>query len=154
MYKNLILNQFNSKLTSSKNSHEMKWTSYIELSRVNIFDDHDGPRTPPRPPNRSGSSSQQPPTAPARQKTRRKSESVPFIISPARVARPARHSLGDLYTGQHWVTSPVWSINGGRHSPPLSNTRFVSWVQKDLWHQRGGVLMVPDWLQPLRRSTW
>jgi len=80
-------------------------------------------RTPPRPPNRSGSSSQQAPTAPARQKTRRKSESVPFIISPARVARPARHSLGDLYTGQHWVTSPVWSINGGRHSPPLSNTR-------------------------------
>merc|ERR1719220_2697849 len=79
-------------------------------------------RTPPRPPARSRVQPQ--PQAPARQKTRRNSDSVPFIISPARVAtRPSRHSLGDLQDSTHsWVNSPVFS-GSGRHSPPLSNTR-------------------------------
>merc|ERR1719412_1615433 len=83
-------------------------------------------RTPPRPPARSRAQPQpQPqPQAPARQKARRNSDSVPFIISPARVAaRPSRHSLGDLQEASHgWVNSPVFS-GSGRHSPPLSNTR-------------------------------
>jgi len=79
-------------------------------------------RTPPRPPNRSRSTSQPQPQAPSRHKSRRNSDSVPFIISPARVPRPARHSLADLYSrDQHWVSSPVF--NAGRDSPPLSNTR-------------------------------
>lgn len=81
-------------------------------------------RTPPRPPARSRVQPQ--PQPPARQKARRNSDSVPFIISPARVAaRPSRHSLGDLQdcrTPQAWVNSPVFS-GSGRHSPPLSNTR-------------------------------
>merc|ERR1719412_821501 len=79
-------------------------------------------RTPPRPPARSRAQPQ--PQAPARQKARRNSDSVPFIISPARVAsRPTRHSLGDLQDSTHcWVNSPVFS-GSGRHSPPLSNTR-------------------------------
>lgn len=79
-------------------------------------------RTPPRPPARSRAQPQ--PQAPARQKTRRNSDSVPFIISPARVAaRPTRHSMGDLQDSRHgWVNSPVFS-GSGRHSPPLSNTR-------------------------------
>jgi len=79
-------------------------------------------RTPPRPPARSRAQPQ--PQAPARQKTRRNSDSVPFIISPARVAaRPTRHSMGDLQESTHgWVNSPVFS-GSGRHSPPLSNTR-------------------------------
>jgi len=52
-------------------------------------------RTPPRPPNRSRTSSQpQPHPVPhPRSKARRKSDSVPFIISPARVARPDTASL-------------------------------------------------------------
>jgi len=81
-------------------------------------------RTPPRPPARSRAQPQPQPQAPARQKTRRNSDSVPFIISPARVAaRPSRHSLGDLQDStQCWVNSPVFS-GSGRHSPPLSNTR-------------------------------
>jgi len=88
-------------------------------------------RTPPRPPNRSRSTSQPQPQPPARHKTRRNSDSVPFIISPARVARPARparHSLADLYSPRSqeqgvWVTSPVFNLNGGRDSPPMSSTR-------------------------------
>merc|ERR1719219_3174049 len=79
-------------------------------------------RTPPRPPARSRAQPQPQPQAPARQRGRRNSDSVPFIISPARVARPARHSLGDLQDSKSWVTSPVFS-GTGRHSPPLSNTR-------------------------------
>ena len=88
-------------------------------------------RTPPRPPNRSRSTSQPQPQPPARHKTRRNSDSVPFIISPARVARPARparHSLADLYSPRSqeqgvWVTSPVFNLNGGRDSPPMLSTR-------------------------------
>jgi len=88
-------------------------------------------RTPPRPPNRSRSTSQPQPQPPARHKTRRNSDSVPFIISPARVARPARparHSLADLYNPRSqekgaWVTSPVFNLNGGMNSPPMSSTR-------------------------------
>lgn len=75
-------------------------------------------RTPPRPPSRTRGQ----PQAPARQRGRRNSDSVPFIISPARVARPARHSLGDLQDSSQWVTSPVFT-GSGRHSPPLSNAR-------------------------------
>lgn len=75
-------------------------------------------RTPPRPPSRTRAQ----PQAPARQRNRRNSDSVPFIISPARVARPARHSLGDLQDSGQWVTSPVFS-GSGRHSPPLPSNR-------------------------------
>jgi len=75
-------------------------------------------RTPPRPPSRTRAQ----PQPPARQRNRRNSDSVPFIISPARVARPARHSLGDLQDSRQWVTSPVFS-SSGRHSPPLPTTR-------------------------------
>jgi len=125
-----------------------------------VADGDRGPltRTPPRPPNRSRSSSQPQaqPQAPARQKTRRNSDSVPFIISPARVPRPARHSLADLYSGrgqgagQQWVTSPVFNINAGRDSPPLSSNRSrkvsvfynkLGHVEEDSEHEDNNNLM-------------
>lgn len=89
-------------------------------------------RTPPRPPSRTRAQ----PQAPARQcRARRNSDSVPFIISPARAVRPSRHSLGDLQDTRQWVTSPVFS-GSGRHSPPPANarTRKVSVFYNKLGH--------------------
>jgi len=89
-------------------------------------------RTPPRPPNRTRAQ----PQPPARQgRARRNSDSVPFIISPARVGRPARHSTGDLQDSRQWVTSPVFSPSG-RNSPPLpsARTRKVSVFYNKLGH--------------------
>merc|ERR1719150_566677 len=97
-------------------------------------------RTPPRPPNRTRSTSQ--PQAQAGggggvSRSRRNSDSAPFIMSVARVqpTRPARHSLGSLYPAAEWVSSPVWA-SSGRHSPPAPATksRKVSVFYNKLGH--------------------
>jgi len=85
-------------------------------------------KTPPIAPRKSSLGSNSPPSS-AKVKSRRNSDSVSFITSPARAPRVARNSIANMSNvrkpdpkeGEDWVTSPVFA-----DSTPHARNRKVS----------------------------